>query len=473
MTLKAGSLKTRTKVAYGLGSVAYGIKDGGFGYFFLIFYSQVMGVSASLVGLALFLALLFDAFSDPLIGYLSDNTRSRWGRRHPYMYAAVIPIAVAYYFVWNPPDSLQGNALFPYMLLMAVLVRTLITLYEIPCSSLIAELTSDYNERTRLQSYRFASGWSGGILFTAFSLGVLLVPQENGSSGIFNVEGYGRMGLYAAFVMVASILICSVGTHRHIPDLHQVAEPLKLSLGRIYRELIETLATRSMAGIMLVMVFGTIASGMSAGISFYLSTFFWGFTTQQISLLTVALIFSALISIVLSPLLSVRFGKKRGAFIVGLSALLLQPAPVVLRLFGLMPENGDPLLFPIILVLQILDVGLVIVFQTLAFSMVADMVEDSEVRTQRRSEGVFFAAINFARKINQGLGLVLASSLLTFIQFPTEAVPGAVPQETITHLGLAYVPALVVPWTVMMLCLSLYSINRARHEDNLRKLGRA
>ena len=128
MTLKAGSLKTRTKLAYGFGSVAYGIKDGGFSYFFLIFYSQVMGVDASLVGLVLFLALVFDAFSDPLIGYFSDNTRSRWGRRHPYMYAAVVPIAVAYYFVWNPPDGLTGNALFPYMLLMAILVRTLITL---------------------------------------------------------------------------------------------------------------------------------------------------------------------------------------------------------------------------------------------------------------------------------------------------------------------------------------------------------
>ncbi len=472
MTLKAGSLKTRTKLSYGFGSVAYGIKDGGFSYFFLIFYSQVMGVDASLVGLVLFLALVFDAFSDPLIGYFSDNTRSRWGRRHPYMYAAVVPIAVAYYFVWNPPDGLTGNALFPYMLLMAILVRTLITLYEIPCSSLIAELTTDYNERTRLQSYRFASGWSGGILFTAFALAVLLVPEEGATSGIFNVEGYGRMGFYASLFIVLSILVCAIGTHRHIPELHQVETPLQLSLGRVYRELIETLATRSMGGIMLVMVFGTIASGLSAGLSFYLSTFFWEFSTQQISLLTVSLLVSALVSVVLSPLLSIRFGKKRGAFIVGLAALILQPAPVVLRLLGLMPENGDPLLFPIILVLQILDVGLVIVFQTLAFSMVADMVEDSEVRTQRRSEGVFFAAIGFARKINQGLGLVLASTLLTLIQFPTEATPGEISSGTIENLGLAYVPALVVPWTLMMLCLSLYSINRARHEENLRKLGR-
>lgn len=87
-----------TKLAYGFGSVAYGVKNSGFDYFFLIFYSQVMGVDAGLVGTALLIALIFDAFSDPLIGYLSDNTHSRWGRRHPFMYFASIPVAVSYFF---------------------------------------------------------------------------------------------------------------------------------------------------------------------------------------------------------------------------------------------------------------------------------------------------------------------------------------------------------------------------------------
>ena len=82
-----------TKIAYGIGSVAYGVKNNGFDYFFLIFYSQVLGVDAELVGLALMLALAFDAISDPLVGYLSDNTHSRWGRRHPFMYAAALPVA--------------------------------------------------------------------------------------------------------------------------------------------------------------------------------------------------------------------------------------------------------------------------------------------------------------------------------------------------------------------------------------------
>ncbi|MEE4281399.1 MAG: MFS transporter, partial [Pseudomonadales bacterium] len=79
------------KLAYGFGSVAFGVKNNGFDYYFLLFYSQVMGVDAQLVGNALLLALMFDALSDPLIGYFSDNFHSRWGRRHPFMYFAAVP----------------------------------------------------------------------------------------------------------------------------------------------------------------------------------------------------------------------------------------------------------------------------------------------------------------------------------------------------------------------------------------------
>ena len=164
------------KVAYGFGSVAYGVKNNGFDYFFLIFYSQVMGVSAYLVSLALLIALAVDALSDPLIGYMSDNTRSRWGRRHPFMYAAALPVAVAYYFVWNPPSGLEGDALFPYIVTVAVLVRMLITLYEIPSSSLVAEMSDDYDERTSMLSYRYFFGWTGGALMGAFATIVVLVP---------------------------------------------------------------------------------------------------------------------------------------------------------------------------------------------------------------------------------------------------------------------------------------------------------
>jgi GPH family glycoside/pentoside/hexuronide:cation symporter len=95
-----------TRLAYGVGMGAIGVKDNGFSYFLLLFYSQVIGLDARLVGLALTVALVVDAFADPLVGYWSDNFRSRFGRRHPFMYAAAAPLGVLYFMLWNPPSGL-------------------------------------------------------------------------------------------------------------------------------------------------------------------------------------------------------------------------------------------------------------------------------------------------------------------------------------------------------------------------------
>ena len=108
MTEAAAKLGLATKLTYGFGAVAYGIKDNGFAYFLLLFYGTVVGLEPALAGTALLIALVFDSLSDPVVGYWSDNTRSRWGRRHPFMYAAAIPVALCYSLLWQPPDWSDG-----------------------------------------------------------------------------------------------------------------------------------------------------------------------------------------------------------------------------------------------------------------------------------------------------------------------------------------------------------------------------
>ena len=459
------------KVAYGFGSVAFGVKSNGFDYFFLIFYSQVMGVSAYLVSLALMIALIADALSDPLIGYLSDNTRSRWGRRHPFMYAAAIPASVAYYFVWNPPAGLQGDALFPYIVTLAILVRTLITIYEIPSSSLVAEMSDDYDERTSMLSYRYFFGWTGGTLMGAFATIFILVPTATISNGMFNVEGHGQVGAIAATVIFLAIMISALGTHKMIPDLKPPPPARQMSVGLIYREVFETLASRSFLALFLAALFGAVASGVSTTLSFYFSTFFWGFTTEQIGLISLSVVISALMAFFISPTISKRLGKKRGAITIGLMAFTVAPAPIFLRLLGLMPENGDPALFPLVLSIIVVDVALIIAYQTLSASMIADLVEEAEIKTQRRNEGVFFASVTFVRKVTQGIGAAVAGVLLTISQFPVGATPDQVPESVLTTFGWLYVPVIFGLWMIMIACLSLYSVDRKKHEANLETLA--
>ena len=471
MSTKA-SVSVGRKVAYGFGSVAFGVKSNGFDYFFLIFYSQVMGVSAYLVSLALMIALMVDALSDPLIGYLSDNTRSRWGRRHPFMYAAAIPAAVAYYFVWNPPAGLEGDALFPYIVTIAILVRTLITVYEIPSSSLVAEMSDDYDERTSMLSYRYFFGWTGGTLMGAFATIFILVPTATVQNGMFNVEGHGQVGAIAAISIFLAIMISAVGTHKMIPDLKSPPPARKLSLMLIYREVFETLASRSFLALFLAALFGAVASGVSTTLSFYFSTFFWGFSTEQIGLISLSVVISALMAFFISPAISRRLGKKRGAITIGLMAFTVAPAPILLRLLGLMPQNSDPMLFPLVLSIIVVDVALIIAYQTLSSSMIADLVEEAEIKTQRRSEGVFFASVTFVRKVTQGIGAAVAGVLLTISQFPAGATPDQVPEAVLTTFGWFYVPVIFGLWMIMIACLSLYSVDRRAHEANLETLAK-
>jgi GPH family glycoside/pentoside/hexuronide:cation symporter len=172
-----------TQFFYGLGAAPYGIKDNGFSYFLLIFYSQVLGLSPVMTSAALSIAIIVDAITDPIIGYISDNWRSRWGRRHPFMYLAIVPICVSYAYMWNPPADVMASeqALFVYLVAMAVTVRIFLTFFEVPNTALISELTEDYDARTKLMGLRYMFGWLGGIGMAFLAYSVFLRETESSS----------------------------------------------------------------------------------------------------------------------------------------------------------------------------------------------------------------------------------------------------------------------------------------------------
>ena len=143
-------ITTGTRWAYGCGGAGYGVLYNAH-FFVLIYYSQVLGLDAGLAGLAVGIALVVDAITDPLIGYLSDSTRSRWGRRHPWLYASILPLGASFYLLWHPPGFVAGDTLlFAWLMVCNVLLRAALTMFLVPAYAIVAELTADYDERTRL-----------------------------------------------------------------------------------------------------------------------------------------------------------------------------------------------------------------------------------------------------------------------------------------------------------------------------------
>jgi Na+/melibiose symporter-like transporter len=456
-----------TKLYYGFGAVANGAKSNGFNYLLLFYYSQVIGLRADLVSLGILIALVFDAISDPLVGYISDNTHSKLGRRHPYMYAAGVPVALAYYFLWSPP-AWDETGLFLYFVCMAVLIRTLITFYEIPATALVAELTDDYDQRTEMMSFRYFFGWWGGLTMAVMNYLVFL-PEEKG--GLEYVQGWSNYGLTASIVIFISIYVSAIGTHKHIPHLRKPPSSAPFSFTKTKKEIKETLSNRSFFALFVSALLQAVAAGVSTSLSIYFSRHFWELTTTQIGYMNLPYFFSAFIALLLAPRVSRWLGKKKGGMTVLGLAFAMAPMPYILRVLGLFPENGTDTLFWTLVVFNTIEVTLIIMSSSLIAAMIADVVEDSEVKTGRRSEGIFFAANSFAQKAVNGLGVVVAGQILAIIQFPTKAKPGQVPEETLFDLAYIYVPTLLFFYLFALAVLSVYKINREDHSENLRKLA--
>jgi GPH family glycoside/pentoside/hexuronide:cation symporter len=428
------------KLFYGFGSVAFGVKDNGFSFFLLLYYNQVLGLPEQWVGFGIMVALIADAVFDPVVGYVSDHLHSRWGRRHPFMYASALPVAVAYYFLWNPPAGLPPGQLFAYFVGLAVLVRLLIAVYEIPSSSLVAELTDHYDERTSILSYRYFFGWWGGLTVAVLAYSVFLAADAEHPVGVLNRQGYERYGLVAAVIMAAAILISSVGTHSCIPYLRQPPTRHRHGLRGALAEFRQTLTNRSFLWLFGAGIFGGMGAGITAALTLYFNTYFWELSSQQMSLLATLNFVSAAVAFATTSRVSLRLGKRAAALRAAMVVVVFGPAPILLRLLGT--------------------------------SMLADVVEESEVSTGRRSEGVFFAANAFVQKSVSGVGIFTSTVLLTAIDFPRGAQPGEVAPDVVRNLGIVYAPTFASLFLLMLLCVSAYRISRASHQANLQRLGR-
>jgi len=455
---------------YGTGTVAFGVKDQGFNALLMLFYNQVIGLPAAWVGAAIMIAMVADALFDPLLGQWSDDTRSRWGRRLPFMYASAVPIALSYLLLWQPPEASQGVQ-FAYLLGVAIIVRFSISFYEIPSTALLAEFTNDYDERTRLVAGRFLFGVLGGVAMMVLTFQYLLRPTATQPVGQLNAAGYTTYAWIAALVMLVSILISTIGTHKAALAVPPPPPVNRVGIGVMLRQMREVFTHRAYSSILLASLFIAMASGLNTALAVYLATYFWGFTAAQIATLTSASFGGIVLAFVVVLPMSRRMGKKHTAMLLFGVSMLVAVAPLLLRLSGHFPLNGEPALLQVLMVTQAFNTMCVIAALILAVSMVADVTDQIQLETGRRSEGLMFSAATLVSKAVSGLGIFLSGALLAVVGFPEHAQPGQVSNDVLNALALTYALTIAVVTLLAVTCLGYYPITRNDHEENIRKLG--
>ncbi len=470
--MKDTKLPVSTKLYYGFGSMAFGIKDNAFAYFLLFVYVQVFGLSPDLAGLAILLMLVFDAISDPLVGYFSDNTKTKWGRRHPYIYVSALPVCISFFVLWIPPLDLTQFQLFSYLLLVGIFIRTAITFYEIPSMALGPELSKDYIERSSLLAYRYWFGWWGGLaVWCSLWIFVVYSSYTGTTDARYLPSTWQSYGLACGVVMFIAIMVTALGTHRHIDDLF-TPEPNKLSLRNTLSQLWETLTvSRDYLVLFLAGIITAVASGISTNLTLFYYSFFWEFTPLNILTIGLALFLTPFVGILISPYLAGKYGKRNTIIFMFLIAFVAENFAIFMKIFNLMPSNDTPYVLFIVLACHWIGVAAQIISYTTLGSMVFDTVEEVEKITGRRMEGTLLAARSFAAKCMSGAGAFLAGIVLSLSSWPSGAVAGEVDNSTIISVGIYALSISTCLWLLALFIFSKVKMTKASHEGNLNNLN--
>lgn len=468
---ESAPLTASSRAYYASGGLATGIINNGFNSFVLLYYSNVLGVPAAMVGTALAIALAFDAVSDPVVGYFSDNLRSSWGRRHPLIYVSILPVTLLFYLLWNPPfESPSSQTLFWYLLGVSIPLRLLLTFYEVPSNALVPELTADYDERTRLLNSRWSVYFFSANAITVAMYAYWLRNTAEHPTGLLNVAGYRDMGLVGAAIVLAAMLISSVGLHRFIPFLRSPPARGKRSPRAIYGQVRETFADWSLVVVLSAGIFYAAANGTINALWAYLYSYYWGLSSVQMSFLLLAYVAASPIAFTLLQRLARDRDKRTVAFGIAVASAVVTSSPVLLRVVGAFPGSDSPWLYPILVVHGLVEMALYVMFTTMLASMMADLVEKRQLVTGARQEGMLFSAQTFVVKITSGLGAWVAGIVLSVADFPSNAQADEIPADTIFDLGLLYAPTVMLLFGFAAFALTRFKDTRADHDEHLQRL---
>jgi glycoside/pentoside/hexuronide:cation symporter, GPH family len=394
---RGARLHLRTKLLYAAGDIPNAGKTVIAALFGFYFYTSVMGLPASLVGLAGGIGLAWDAAIDPYIGHLSDRARLRWGRRHAFMLVGALTMGIGFWASFAPPRGLSTTALFLWLLGTGFVARTAASVFQVPYLALGAELSRGYDERTSITAIRGFLAVVGALAVGSLSFLLFFPNRAAGVDPKLEYTGYPAMGLAFGAVMTLLGLLATLGTWRwrHAPAAAD--ETAAFSPGRFLASFAECLRRSSFRALFASSTLFHLGISMSAALSIHFLTHYARVTdSAALSGFQVAFYVAGLAGVLFWLRIS-RFVEKNVLYLLGSGAT----AAAMLAVFLLVGEGhalgtGN---------VRALVVGHALVGffgSTLWFvpaTLIADVVDEDELATGQRREGAFFGLYSFGQQL--------------------------------------------------------------------------
>lgn len=460
--------------AYGVGQAAEGIANYLLTALLLFYYTSVLGLSGTLAGLALMIGLVFDAVTDPLVAVVSDRTESRWGRRHPYLFASALPLAAGLALAFRPPEFVAGQpALFAWLLAMVIGIRAALTLFHVPHMALGAELTRDYDERTRVVTARSIAAVVGtALVITAYFMIVAAYESPDWEDPRLNPRPYAVHSALASVSAAILVLVSAFGTRSAIPRLSAPSSSLTGSLGgQALRDFREAAALPAFRVLLLGFTLCSIAWGFSSAIQAHLALYFWEVSIEMQGVGGIGLMIGFGFGMSTWQQVARRRDKKP-AFVAGMAWYTAFAAiGPFLKVAGWLPAQGTTAYGLAYAALGGLTAFGAAAAAVLAGSMMGDITDEDELRSGHRREGVFFGALSFATKVANGVGAAVGGLVYDAVGLTRGVAPDAAPPGAGNQLGIASALLILAFVGFGVVCFRRYGLDRERHDAISRALA--
>ncbi len=438
-------LSRLTKIIYGFGDIGFSMTSTIVAAYFPMFMTDVVGIAPAVAAIALFIGKSWDYINDPLVGYLSDRTRSRWGRRRPFLLFGALPYGIFFALLWWIPPLKSQTALVVFYTIMFILYDAAVTFVGMPYFSLTPELTEDYDERTELTGYRMFFSILGGLL--SFVVPMMIIGQ-------MSPENSGNILLMGIIFGVASFVplyFVFFGT-REKPYFANMEQP------KLLASLKSALKNRPFVFSAVIYLFTwTAVHIIEANLLYYIK---YVVQREGMSEVIMATIFvTAIISLPLWDWISKKFNK-RMAYIYGIGFW----AVVQILLITVSASSSIVYLLALCF-LAGLGVGAA---HVLPWAMIPDAIEVDEFETGKRHEGMFYSLVTLASKTTNSIAIPLALAVLDFSGYiPNAAVQ---PQSTINGIRIVVGPIPAVLLLGGIIFAIFYPMSRKEHHDVVNKL---
>ena len=451
------------KICFGLGGGVNAIKTDFFVWYLGAYYLTVLGLSPLLTGLALLIALFFDAITDPLIGVLSDRLKTKYGRRHFLMFISLLPISISYYLLFYPDSGWAESQffLFFWLLIFAVLTRFFVTLFDIPHRALAAEIPDTYEDKASIMSLR-----EGFQSLIALSHSFLILPMIS----LDNEAAWGLVGVIGSVMMLALGMISIIGTKSLIPELYvwPKADTIHNKLDQILSELRFIYTNKSIIIFLLGSITIQLAWGLANSLTFLTQTEFWDLSPLQIQEFIKIYFASTLISWFLAPRVVHYFEKNQIIIFCLILIGVFQATPFILYKIGYAPDLGSESLVLFLSFFIFVTGTFSLLSLMIRESMVPDIIDQVQSNSSLRQDATISSVTSFCAKCMTGLGQFFSMFALWLIGFPEGNIEPSNAQTEL--LALFQGPLVFLLFLIPVTIFFKYEIDRKTHRQIIRNL---